>query len=148
METMDFHQYRESIKQIPIGKQLPDAVYIHDSALDQLPKSLGAHLAKMLFELNLEDEEWNILKFWKRDHKVTLLYYPDFFDYAYPSLSDSYTIDFEKEKCRKANYKGSDNPPILHRKETFVKEDHPDVPDFKEITIEGEAIGLYEKLLG
>jgi hypothetical protein len=142
---MEFHEYREAVKQIPVGKQLPDAVYLHDSALDVLPKALGAHLARALFDLNLADEEWNILKFSKRDHKVTLLNYPEFFDYAYPALRQSFTIDLEKGQFRKANYEDSFNPPILHRKETFLKPDHAETSTFKAITQEGEAIGLYEK---
>ena len=142
---MEFKEYKEIVKNIPVGKQLPDAVYIHESAIDTLPKKLGAHFAQTIIELGLEDENWNILKFLKRDHKVTLLNYPGFLKDAYPSLHTSYTVDFGQKKFRKADYSKSDNPPILHRKETFVKTDHPDIPTFQDITAEGEAIGLYEK---
>jgi DNA phosphorothioation-associated putative methyltransferase len=142
---MEFKEYKEIVKQIPVGKQLPDAVYIHESAIDTLPKQLGAHLAKIVINLGLEGEDWNILKFFKRDYKVTLLNYPRFFKDAYPALYTSYTIDFEQNKFRKADYSKSVNPPILHRKETFVKTNHPGLEEFKAITIEGETIGLYEK---
>ena len=141
---MDFKLFKEAVKLIPIGKHLPDAVYIHESAIDTLPKLLGAHFAKTIINLGLEDEDWNILKFFKRDHKVTLLNYPEFFNDAYPSLHTSYTIDFELNKFRKAEYIKSSNPPILHRKEAFIKPEHPDASLFKAITKEGEAIGLYE----
>lgn len=142
---MEFKQYRKIVKQIPMGKQLPDAVYIHESAIDTLPKQLGAHFAKTIIKLGLDDKDWNILKFFKRDHKVTLLNYPGFFEDAYPVLHTSYTVDFEQGKYRKADYSKSDNPPILHRKEAYLKPGHPDVSEFKPITAEGEAIGLYEK---
>ena len=142
---MDFSEYKLLVKEISIGKQLPDAVYLHESVISSLPKRLGAHLARALIDLELDDKDWNILKFFKRDHKVALLNYPDFFDDSYPTLYTSYTIDLEKKTFRKANYNKTDNPPILHRKETFLKPDHPLVSTFIEITQEGEAIGLYEK---
>ncbi len=39
--NMKFKQYKELIKKIPYGKQLPDAVYLHESALDSLPLELA-----------------------------------------------------------------------------------------------------------
>lgn len=141
---MEFRDFKELVKQIPIGKQLPDAVYLHESALHVLPKQLGAHLAKAVIDLELDEKDWNILKFFKRDHKITLLDYPDFFDEAYPSLHHSYTINLENNTVRQSSYKKSDNPPILHRKETFIKPEHPDYELFKDITKEGEKAGLYE----
>ena len=142
---LEFRKYKSLVKEIPVGKQLRDALYIHESAIDALPKALGRHIAKTIFDLGLEDEDWNIIKFSRRDHKITLLHYPSFFEEAYPALACSYTIDLEKHSCRKTNYRDSDNPPILHRKETFLKPDHPQVPVFQEITEEGERAGLYEK---
>lgn len=143
--TLEFREFKLLVKEIPVGKQLPDALYIHESAIDVLPKALGRHIAKAVIDLSLEDEDWNIIKFSKRDHKITLLHYPSFFTEAYPALERSYTIDLEKHSCRKTNYRGSDNPPILHRKETFLKPNHPHVPVFREVTEEGERAGLYEK---
>lgn len=142
---MEFQEFKELVKEIPVGKQLPDAVYIHESALLALPKRLGAHLAQAIIDLDLEDKDWNVLKFFKRDHKITLLNYPDFDEQAYPPLHHSYLVNFEKNTVKKSNYNKSENPPILHRKETFVTDSHPLTPLFKEITEEGEAIGLYEK---
>ena len=141
---MEFKEFKELVKQIPIGKQLPDAIYLHESALDVLPKPLGAHLARAIIDLELEDKDWNILKFFKRDHKVALLNYPSFFEDAYPALHGSYTINFEQGNFRKADFSKSENPPILHRKETFLKPDHHNVPIFKALTEEGEKAGLYE----
>ncbi|MBA6364076.1 DNA phosphorothioation-associated putative methyltransferase, partial [Colwellia sp. BRX8-8] len=74
----------------------------------------------------------------------TLLHYPDFDAYAYPALNTSITIDLEELTKRKANYQKSDNPPILHRKETFVLANYPLIESFKAITMEGEAIELYK----
>ena len=56
------------------------------------------------------------------DFKITFLDYPEFEKDSYPALNYSYTIDLQKLTLKKADYKKSDNPPILHRKETFVAE--------------------------
>jgi len=93
---------------------------------------------------NIPDESWNIVKFHKRDFKITFLNYPGFENESYPALQYSYTIDLLKNAVREANYSTSDNPPILHRKETFVVENYPLYDAFKKITREGEKIGLYE----
>lgn len=103
-----------------------------------------AHLARSVAALGLEDKDWNVVKFFKRDHKVALLNYPGFFEDAYPALDHTYTVDLERGTFRESTYRNSDNPPILHRKETFVKPDHPSAALFRAITEEGEKVGLYE----
>ena len=72
---MEYIEYKNLVKSMPYGKNLPDSVYIHESAIDTLPNELGAHFARAIIDLELDDIDWNILKFFKLDHKVTLLYY-------------------------------------------------------------------------
>ena len=87
---------------------------------------------------------WNVAKFFRRDFKLTLLNYPDFDTYAYPALAQSHTVNLETLAVRTAEYSTSDNPPILHRKETLVTEDDPRRVLFEAVTHEGDAAGLYE----
>ena len=143
---MEFRDYKELVKAIPVGKQLPDAVYVHKTALDRIPGELLAHLARVIRAMKLERKKWNLVKFYKRDFKITLLNYPTFFEDAYPGLEKAYTIDLERNSFRKSDYRKSDKPPILHRKETFLLRDHPSVPLFREITAEGEKAGLYQNV--
>src|SRR5690349_17155146 len=117
--NMEFQLYKEIVKTLSVGKNLPDAVYVHETALDRVPLELAAHLARTVTSLGLDKKEWNLVKFFKRDHKVTLLHYPRFFDDAYPTLERAFTVDLEKRSFRESDYRNSDNPPILHRKETF-----------------------------
>jgi hypothetical protein len=141
---VEFRDYKELVKTVTIGKQLPDAVYVHTSALETVPLELAAHVARAVAALELDRKEWNVIKFFKRDHKVTLLNYPGFLEDAYPTLDHAYTLNLERGTFRESHYGSSDNPPILHRKETFLKPDHPSVPLFRGITEEGEKIGLYQ----
>lgn len=141
---MDSQEYKKIIKQIKIGKQLPDAVYLHQSALKDLPEKLLQLLNSVIKHQKLEQEPWNIIKFFKRNFKLSLLYYPEFFEHPFPALEMSRSINLESEKCQKTQYKNSKNPPILHRKETFLLSTHPAVPYFQKITETAENNGLFQ----
>jgi len=128
---MKFIEYREQVKSLQSGKKLPTAIYLHRSAIESvLSVTLLSYIFDTLNKLNIT-EPWNLLKLYKRDFKITLLNYPDFDTYAYPALHTSITIDLEELTKRKANYQKSDNPPILHRKETFVLANYPLIENFK-----------------
>ena len=140
---MNYENYKSFIACVAIGKRLPDSIYVHKSAITEIPKELISILEKIESALNIRPADWNILKLYRRDFKLAFLDYPDFDTYSYPALKNSYTVDLAKLTLRKASYEGSDNPPILHRKETFVKPDYKHAQYFREITEEGEQIGLY-----
>jgi len=141
---MKFVEYRDHVKSLKQGKQLPTAIYLHCTTLGSvLPNSLANLVFDTIKQLDIT-EPWNILKLYKRDFKITLLNYPDFDTFAYPSLYTSITIDLEEQTKRTTNYHQSKNPPILHRKETFVLSNYPFIESFKAITAEGEEINLYK----
>jgi DNA phosphorothioation-associated putative methyltransferase len=141
---MDFQAFQKLVKGTQIGKQLPDSVYVHESAIHLLPIKLSELILKIVDALKINDDAWNIVKFYKRDFKITFLNYPSFEEDSYPCLKHSSTVDLQKFSVRKADYSKSENPPILHRKETFVADNYPLKPLFEKITVEGEKIGLYE----
>ena len=141
---MKFELFQQLVKQVDFGKQLPTAVYVHQSALEHLPEQLSALVLRVGKALNINANQWHVLKLYKRDFKLTLLSYPTFFEDPYPPLKKSYTVDLEKLSVREANYSASENPPILHRRETFLARNHPQIDYLNLFTQEGEAIGLYQ----
>ena len=136
---MDFVEYKNLVGQLKIGKKLPDAIYLHKSAMVALPHDLHAYLFSTIGKLDLADAPWNIIKFFKKDFKISLLYYPSFFEDSYPALHTSHTVDLGKGTVRPSSYGKSDNPPILHRKETFLEQNHPSVILFRKITQDGHS---------
>lgn len=142
---MDYLTFKDLVSKIEVGKKLPDSIYVHKSAFKTLPGTLKILIPKIQSAVKIDKDDWNIIKFYTRDYKITFLNYPSFEIYSYPALSQAFTVDLAKLKVRKANYNESANPPILHRKETFVQSDHPLIEEFIAVTKEGEAIGLYEK---
>jgi len=141
---MDFIEYKQQVTDLKIGKKLPDAVYLHESALEQIPSRLAALTAKIHKALKIPEDSWNLVKYGRRDFRIAFLHYPDFDEQAYPALHECFTVDLGKLSLRKADYSQSRNPPILHRKETFVAPSYPRFAEFQAITAEGEAAGLYE----
>ena len=45
---MDFRRYKELVSVIALGKHLPDAIYVHRTALDMVPPELLAYLARCI----------------------------------------------------------------------------------------------------
>lgn len=141
---MEFKDFRKLVAQISAGKHLPDAVYLHVSALSAVPTALFDSVFRIADALKIKDDDWNVAKFNKRDFKVSFLSYPEFETYPYPALVRSFTIDLSKLTMRESDYRTSSNPPILHRRELLIDNDHPGMETFQAFTREGEDLGLYE----
>lgn len=122
---------------------MPDSVNTHESALDSIPDTLQTVVKNVANALNVRNDEWNLIKFYKRDFKIAFLAYPSFDDYTYRPLRHSISVDLQKLSHPKADYFTSENPPILHRKETFVHSLCHQIEIIKAITAEGEVAGLY-----
>ena len=147
---MTAEEYHRHVNDLQAGKRLPRAVYLHKSALDSTPPELQEIVTCQVRQLKLDDPDWDILKFHRDGYKLTLLSYPTFFDDAYPALHKSISIDLGGQRCKETSYLKTDNPPILHRKETMILAESLCYDDFCEITREGEEAGLYEntKIIG
>ena len=89
------------------------------------------------------DAKFNVIKFRTGELKVSFLNYPNFLEEAHPELRHAVTIDLVTGRARHTNYADNLNPPILHRKETFLPEHHPDRAKFDALTRAEEAEGLY-----
>ena len=62
------------------------------------------------------------------------LFYPAFDTEAHPALLRSLKISLRTLQLDCYDYATVDNPPILHRKESFLPEDYPGYPMFAELT--------------
>jgi DNA phosphorothioation-associated putative methyltransferase len=136
--------FKSLVGELKIGKKLPDAIYVHDSALLNLPDKLRNVILAIGKALKIPREQWNLIKLSRKQFSLSLLHYPTFEEESYPALKQSVTVDLQKLSHKVTDYSNYDNPPILHRKETMVLPDHPKYEEFKQITEEGEQAGLYE----
>ena len=147
---MNREQFTKLVAQVNVGKQLPDAIYLHKDALSSLPVVLTQFIPAVAKAVSLHDENWNLVKLFRKEFRLSLLHYPDFYTDSYPALRQSLNVDLSKLSHKIISYSDSDNPPILHRKETMILPECEHFDHFTSLTQEGENAGLYEnsRLIG
>lgn len=131
-------------EQSAIGKKLPNALYIHQSALHRLDPLLRLYEAIATRHLGRIDLA-TLIKFSTDKPQISYLYYPDFDTDPHPPLKVSFQLDTATATLRYRDYDESDNPPILHRKETFVAPEYPNRDTFAALTRQEERCGLLKK---
>ncbi|WP_318523250.1 DNA phosphorothioation-associated putative methyltransferase [Photobacterium leiognathi] len=139
---MNAELFKELVSELRIGKQLPDSVYIHKDALTEANEKLALFIPAVANALKVT--EWDLVKLHKKEFRLSLLSYPSFYTESYPPLHISVNVDLVKLTHKTTDYRNSDNPPILHRKETMISTSSQHYQNFKELTYEGENAGLYE----
>jgi DNA phosphorothioation-associated putative methyltransferase len=124
----------------PVGKRLPSDFYIHRSAEESLP----ALLRVVLFAARqvVGEVDYNILKIAMDGRKVSFLNYRNFDENPHPELLHSVRVHLPSASYKIRDYSASDNPPILHRKETFVDALYPEFTAFSDLTRQEEAADL------
>jgi DNA phosphorothioation-associated putative methyltransferase len=132
-----------AVAALTFGKRLPTAVYLIDLCQERLPWELRTVCAELRMRIGI-GPEFNLLKFHTDRPKISFLSYPEFFNEPHPALHSAIVIDLVSGKVRRDEYLGRTNPPILHRKETFLPSDHPDYVRFSELTHAEEAAGILE----
>jgi DNA phosphorothioation-associated putative methyltransferase len=131
----------EECKRSTVGKLLPTALYVHHSALGQLAPLLRIYEGCARAYVGYI-EEANIVKLHRYSGKVSYLSYPDFESDPHPALYMSMKVNLRSRELDCYNYSTSENPPVLHRKETFLPPNHPLYAKFSRLTQQEERWGL------
>ncbi len=140
---MNVAAIQESFSHLRYGKRLPTAVYVYDEDGAHLPPVLKRVCAELRQRLNLT-ADYNLLKFHTDRPKASFLSYPRFFEDPHPPLAAAVVVDLATGSVRRDDYASRVNPPILHRKETFLWAEHPARGAFAALTQAEEAAGLLE----
>jgi DNA phosphorothioation-associated putative methyltransferase len=130
-------------KHSAIGKLLPNALYVHVSALESLNTQLRLYEGCASRTIGRMDGA-TLIKFHINVPKISYLFYPDFDTEPHPALQTSMNIDLRDLQVVYRDYDTSENPPILHRKETFVTPDYPGYEKFAKLTRQEENWGLLD----
>ncbi|GBF82946.1 DNA phosphorothioation-associated putative methyltransferase [Aphanothece sacrum] len=140
LKTDYFNTIINCCQNSPIGKQLPNALYVHVSAITSLDPILQE------YEINARITEdikaATLIKISTDKPKISYLFYPNFDDDPHPALTLSIVVDLQNNKANYWNYSDTNNPPILHRKETFITSNYPKYAIFKHLTYLEENLGL------
>ncbi len=138
-----FEQISLLMRQSTLGKLLPNNLYVHISALEYLDSSIQEYEKKSRNILN-NHLDFTLIKFNFTKAKISYLTYPDFDDSPHPILTKSTIVDLETQTTKTIDYSKSQNPPILHRKETFVTNDYSHYEKFAHLTTVEEKLGLLD----
>ena len=133
----------EACRTSPIGKVMPRALYVHVDAVTELPILLRLYEGCARGYLGAVAGA-NIVKLANDEPKVCYLSYPEFDRDPHPALAASVAVNLQTFRVRQRHYANDHNPPILHRKETFVSPDHPSRSKYERLTRLEEAKGLCE----
>lgn len=127
------------------GKRIGRKTYLHIDALalaDEELRDLVARAGQLAAVLPQED--YNVVKLDDGDGTLSLLQYSNFDEDAFPVLAKSWFVDLTQGSVRPRTYESSLNPPILHRKELLLPEEHPDRDRSQRLTKAAEQIGLFD----
>ncbi|MDD9989846.1 MAG: DNA phosphorothioation-associated putative methyltransferase [Spirochaetaceae bacterium] len=124
-----------------VGKRLPEALYVHRTAVEHLPPLLRVYEGCGR-QLAGEVDGFTLVKLFRRRPCVSYLAYEDFDRVAHPALLTAVVADLRRLHLHFRDYTRSSNPPVLHRKELFVGPDYPARDRFARLTAREETIGL------
>ncbi|BAQ62598.1 hypothetical protein GM3708_3004 [Geminocystis sp. NIES-3708] len=139
----NFEKISNIARQSVIGKHLPNSLYVHISALIYLDISLQKY-EQQTRELVKNIDDFTLVKFNLEKVKISYLYYPDFDTNPHPALIKSIVVNIQDQVSKVINYNNENNPPILHRKETFVNINYIHYEKFKHLTHIEEKLGLLD----
>ena len=128
-----------------VGKVTPNSLYVHTSAVHHLPPILRVYEGCARAYLGNADGA-NVIKLHQRWPQVSYLHYPRFERDPHPALFASLVVPLRTFHIQYREYGDSDNPPILHRKETFLDASNPLRPRFERLTKQEEKYGLYDNV--
>jgi DNA phosphorothioation-associated putative methyltransferase len=139
---MSKERFRHSTDTLEFGKRLPTALYI---ARPQPGWEIDVNLLAEIHRAEVAakpDPGWNLLKIHTNEAALTFLSYPDFDEDPHPALAEATKINLKTGSVVRTDYRGRSNPPILHRKETFLPKEDPRFGHFASLTREEEKAGL------
>src|SRR5262245_43516991 len=115
------HPQRQSPHKAVAGRH-----YVHAHAFDLLPQDVSEKLvaAEKIARVT-RIQHFHVARFDKLNGWISLLNYPKFFEDAFPALQESWHVETTTARVNYRTYYDSLNPPILHRKELLLPEDHP-----------------------
>jgi DNA phosphorothioation-associated putative methyltransferase len=133
----------KACKRAVVGKLLPDDLYVHRSALDSLEPLLRIYEGCGRAYLG-EIDGANVIKFHRRSAKLSYLVYPDFDNDPHPALVRCVKLNLRTRHIEYYDFTRSANPPILHRKESFLTTDHPLHAKFARLSEQEVKYGLLD----
>jgi len=127
-----------------VAKKVADALYVHKKQLSRLPQDQMNLIGRALDLIGDGNHpEYNVVKISKQAEQVSFLSYSDFSQVPFPELQASVAVNLGAARVTQRDYNGEDSPPILHRKELLLGQEHPSYEVFARLTRTLESLGLF-----
>ncbi len=126
-----------------VGKKLPDSLYVHVEALNELPLVLRLYEGCARRYLG-GVEGADLVKLRVDRPSISYLTYPDFWRTPHPTLARSLQVHLQTFRVKVNDYSERENPPVLHRKELFIGQKHAKHATFARLTRQEERRGLLD----
>ncbi len=127
-----------------IGKHTRGALYVHISALAALDPLLRIYEGCASRTIGRVDGA-TLIKYYTDKPQISYLFYPEFDTDPHPALTASINIDLKTLYVTHRDYSNRANPPVLHRKETFVTANYPLYEQFAKLTQQEQELGLLKQ---
>ena len=130
--------------EVAFGKLTPEALYVHVDYVADLPPLLRVYEgAARVITGDVDDA--TLVKLHRQKPQVSFLVYPTFDTDPHPALEASIVAKLGEIRLKHRYFGDSDNPPILHRKDSFVRPDYPSYDKFARLTRQEERAGLLDR---
>lgn len=141
---MKFEAFLNSTKALSFGKRLPTAIYVRRPQQNEVSATFFETVRRAEIAAK-PDATWNLLKVHTDQFALTFLCYPNFDIDPHPALAEATKINLNTGSVVRTDYRTRANPPILHRKETFLPANDPCIPVYAALTKSEEDAGLYRE---
>jgi DNA phosphorothioation-associated putative methyltransferase len=141
---MNLESHRYYVEAIGYGKKLPGATYLFRPKKEDVCRELWETISRAETAAR-PDSSWNLLKIHKDQVAITFLTYPEFETDPHPALAESTKINLNAGSVVQTDFRQRVNPPILHRKETFLPPNDPRISCYAGLTKQEEEAGLYRE---
>jgi hypothetical protein len=126
-----------------LGKQVGSRRYVQKDLLGALPAAEAA-LVEGAKTILPNGAEYNLVRIDPEHEEVGFLHYPDLGAHPFPVLLESWRVHVPSSLLTRRRYADSLNPPILHRTELLLPQDHPRREAFQNLTLACEHLGLFD----
>lgn len=127
------------------GKRVGHHLYISTDQIEVLDDRARELVTRAHALLDQQAKEsFNVLRVDVSTEDVAFLNYPDLGRAPFPALASSCRVNVPTRLIRRRRYDNSLNPPILHRTELLLREDHPARERCEALTATCEALGLFD----
>jgi DNA phosphorothioation-associated putative methyltransferase len=128
---------------LAFGKQVGNRLYVHVERLSALSPEEGALVERARVHLP-GDAVFNLVRIDPTTEEVAFLRYPDLGVLPFPALAESWRVHLPSCLLTRRKYSTSSNPPILHRTELILPNEHPARPTFAALTCSCQQVGLFD----